>query len=152
MAQTLVAATPITPLSQETGSSASTSSAGAGTGAKPSVPALSGVELGSKSSTGKKGMALKLTLSQPATIEVLIAQVLKGHKLGGMCKVTAKRGKSCTTTVEKRTLAFSGSAGSNTFELRTAGLGKGSYIATILAENANGKSSSIRMAFTITVK
>jgi len=97
-------------------------------------------------------MALKLTLSQPATIGVLIAETLKGHMLRGVCKPSAKRGKSCTTTVEKRTLTFSGSVGSNAIELKLAGLGKGSYTATITAENATGTSNPVRLAFTITHK
>jgi hypothetical protein len=69
-----------------------------------------------------------------------------------VCKLTAKKGKSCTTTVEKRTLTFSGSTGSNALELKLAGLGEGSYTATITAENANGKSTPIKLAFTITHK
>ncbi len=145
MAQMVVAAAPTTPSSPGTGSS----SPGSGTGARTPAPKLSGVKLASKRSTGKKGTALKLTLSQPATIKVLIARTVKGHKLRGVCKSTAKKGKSCTTAVEKRTLTFSGSAGSNTFKLTLAGLGRGSYTATILAENANGKSSPARLAFTI---
>jgi hypothetical protein len=111
---------------------------------------LSGVKLGSKSSTGKKGIALKLTLSQPVTIKILIAQDVDGHRHGGICKPTAKNGKSCTTTVEKRTLTFSGSAGSNTLELKLAGLGKGSYTAAITAENTNGKSNAVTLAFAVT--
>ncbi len=152
MGQTLVAAAPTTPSSPGTGSSGPGSGAGSGTGARTPAPKLSGVKLASKRSTGKKGTALKLTLSQPATIKVLIAQNVKAHKHGGVCKPTAKKGESCTATVEKRTLTFSGPAGSNTFELRTAGLGKGSYTATIIAENANGKSSPARLSFTITNK
>jgi hypothetical protein len=154
MAQTLVAAAPATGLGpgSGTGSSSPGSGMGAGTGAKVPAPMLSGVMLGSKSSTGKKGIALKLTLSQPATIKVLIAETVKGHKLTGVCKPTAKKGKSCTTTVQKRTLTSSGSAGSNTLELKLAGLAKGSYTATITAENANGTSSPVRLAFTITHK
>ncbi len=148
MAQTLVAAAPMTPSSLGTGSG----SPGPGTGAKTQAPTLSGVKLGSKSSTGKKGVALKLTLSQPGTIKVVIAQISRAHKHGGVCKPTAKKGKSCTTMVERRTLTFSGSAGPNTFKLALAGLGKGSYTATILAENANGKSGAVRLAFTIASK
>jgi hypothetical protein len=152
MAQTLVAAAPTTPSNPGTGSSASTSGSGSGTGAKTPAPALSGVKLCSRRSTGKQGIALKLTLSQPATIRVLLAQTVKAHKHGGVCKPTAKKGKSCTATVVKRTLTFSGSAGSNTFKLKLAGLGKGSYTATITAKNANGKSSPVRLAFTIVDK
>jgi len=149
MAQTVVAAAPTTPSGPGTGSSASTSGAGSGTGAKPPAPALSGVELGSKRSTGKKAAALKLTLSEPATIKVVIAQTVKAHKHGGVCKPTVKKGKSCTATLVKRTLTFSGSAGSNTLELELAGLHKGSYTLTIVAVNANGKSGPIRLTVPI---
>jgi hypothetical protein len=152
MAQTLVAAAPTTPSGPGTGSSASTSGAGSGTGAKTPAPTLSGVELGSKKSTGKKALALKLTLSQQATIKVLIAQNVKAHKHGGVCEPTVKKGKSCTATLVKRTLTFSGSAGSNAFELKLAGLGKGSYTLTITAENANGQSTPIKLTFAITHK
>ena len=117
---------------------------------KPSAPALSHVKLDSKHLAAKKALALKLTISQPATIRVLIAQTVKGHKLRGVCKPAAKKGKSCTTAVDKRTLTFSGSAGSNTLELKLAGLGNGSYIATITADNANGQSSTVELAFTVT--
>ncbi len=152
MAQTLVAAAPTTPSSSGTGPSGSGSGGESGTGAKTPAPTLSGVKLDSKSSTGKKGIALKLTLSQAATIKILIAQNVKGHKHGRVCEPSAKKGKSCTTTVKRRTLTFSESAGSNALELKLAGLGKGSYMATITAENANGKSTPIKLAFTITNK
>jgi alpha-tubulin suppressor-like RCC1 family protein len=150
MAQALVAAAPTTPPSSDSGSSGSGPGGGSGSGVKTPAPALSGVELGSKSSNAKKAIALKLTLSQPATIEVLIAQVVKAHKLRGVCKPQAKKGKSCTTTVEKRTLTFSGSVGSNALALDIAGLGKGSYTATITVKNANGQSSTVELAFTVT--
>jgi hypothetical protein len=146
MAQTLVVAAPTTPSRSGTGPSGS----GSGTGLKTPAPALSGVRLGSKSSTAKKGIALKLLLSQSATIKILIAQTVKAHKSRGVCKPTARKGKSCTATVVRRTLTFSGSAGSNSLELRLAGLGNGSYTATITAENANGQSSTAELAFTVT--
>lgn len=150
MAQTLVAVAPTTGAGSGSGSSGSGSGVGSGTGAKTPAPTLSSVKLSSKSSTGQKGIALKLALPQPATIEVLIAQVLKGHKLKGVCKPTAKKGKSCTTTVGKRTLTFSGSVGSNTFKLKLAGLGKGFYTATIIAESTNTKSNAVTLTFAIT--
>jgi hypothetical protein len=152
MAPTLVTAAPTTGSGPGTGSSGSGAGAVSGTGAKTPAPTLSGVKLGSRRSTGRRGIALKLTLSQPGTIKILIAQTVKAHKHGGVCKPTARKGKSCTTTVAKRTLTFSGSAGSNALELKLAGLGKGSYTATILAENANGKSGPVRLTFTIAHK
>jgi hypothetical protein len=158
MAQTPVAAAPMTGSGSEsaTGSSpgaGSSSGAGVGAGAKTPAPTLSGVKLGAKRlAAAKKGIALKLILSQPATIEVLIAQNVKAHKLNGVCDPAAKKGKSCQTTVKRRTLTFSGLAGSNTLGLELAGLGKGSYTATIFAENATGKSRQVRLAFTIAGK
>ena len=149
MAQTLVVAAPTTPSSSGSGSSGSGSGGESGTGAKTLAPTLSAVKLHSKSSTGKKGIALKLTLSQPATIKILIAQTVKAHTHGGVCKPTVKKGKSCTAAVEKRTLTFSGAAGSNALELKLAGLGKGSYTATIIVENVNGTSSPVKLTFTI---
>jgi len=145
MAQTLVAAAPTNPSNPGSGSGGP----GSGTGPKPPAPTLSGVRLGSKHIAVKKTLALKLTLSQPATIKVLIARNVKGHEHAGVCKVTAEKGKGCTTTVAKRTLKLSGSAGSNALELRLAGLRKGSYTATIVAENANGKSTPVKLIFAI---
>jgi hypothetical protein len=155
MAQTLVAAPPVGESGPGSNPGSGSSGAGTGTGAKPPAPALSDVKLASKrltASTVKKGVALKLTVSQAATIEVRIAQNIKAHEARGACKLTAKAGKRCSATVQKRTLTLSGSAGSNAFKLRLAGLGKGSYTATITAENANGKSSSVRLAFTLADK
>ncbi len=152
MAQTLVAAAPTTGSAPGAGPSPGTG-AGAGVGAKPPAPALSRVELGgSRHLTGKNSTTLKLTISQAATIDVFIAETVAGHKLGSVCKRTAKKGRSCTTTVELRTLKLSGSAGANTFKLELAGLGKGSYTAAIVAANANGRSSPARLAFTIAPK
>jgi hypothetical protein len=117
-----------------------------------SAPVLSGVRLGSKRFAAKKGTTLKLTVSQPARITVLITQTVKGHKVRGVCKRHAKTGKSCTTTITKRSLTFSARAGANAFKLRLPGLANGAYSATIIAQNANGKSPAIKLKFTITHK
>jgi hypothetical protein len=119
---------------------------------KPGAPALSGVRLGSKRFAAKKGTTLKLTVSQPAQITVLITQTVKGHKVKGVCKRHAKTGKRCTTTITKRTLTFSAGAGANHFKLKLPGLANGAYTATITAQNANGKSPAIKLKFTITHK
>ena len=153
MAQTLVAAAPMPPSSLMGGSGGPGLGAEFGTGAKMPAPTLSSVKLGSKSTgkkgTGKKGLTLTLGLSQAATVEIRIAQNLNGRRFRGVCRPRATKGKSCTTPVEKRTLTFAGSAGANAFELRTAGLGEGSYTATILAENANGEAGPVTLAFEI---
>ena len=117
---------------------------------KPSAPALSAVKLGSKKFAAKKGTTLKLTVSQAARITVKIGQTVTGRKVKGVCKIHAKTGKRCTTTVTKRTLTLSARAGANTFKLKLRGLAKGAYTATISAQNANGKSRAITLEFTIT--
>jgi hypothetical protein len=121
-------------------------------GATPSASTLSAVRLGSNRFAAKKGTTLKLTLSQPAQITLMIAQIVKGHTVSGVCKRHAKNGKSCTTTITKRTLPFSASAGANTFKLRLPGLANGAYTATITAQNTNNKSPAIKLSFTITHK
>jgi hypothetical protein len=150
MAQTLVAAaqTPGSGTGSDPG--IGSSSPGSGTSAKMPPPTLSRVKLGSKRSTGKKDIALTLTLSQPATIKVLIAENVKAHKHGGVCNPGAKKGKRCTATVEKRALTFSASAGPSALELKLAGLGTGSYTATVIAETANHKSNAVTLTFAIT--
>jgi hypothetical protein len=118
-------------------------------GAKPLAPALSAVRLASKRFAAKKGTTVKLTVSQAARIRVLITQTVKGHKVKHACKRNAKTGRRCTITITKRTPTFSATEGANAFKLQLKGLVKGSYTATITAENANGKSRTIKLKFTI---
>jgi hypothetical protein len=115
-------------------------------------PALSGVKLGSRRFAAHKGTTLKLTVSQPARIRVLITQTVAGHKVRGVCKRHTTTGRRCTTTTVKRTLTFSARAGANGFRLKLPGLAKGAYTATITAQNANGKSRAIKLKFTVTHK
>jgi hypothetical protein len=44
----------------------------------------------------------------------------------------------------------SGKAGRNSFKLKLRGLAKGRYTAAITAQNANGKSRTVKRKFTIT--
>jgi hypothetical protein len=152
MAQTLVAVAPASESGpgSGTGSSSPGSGTGSGTSVETLAPTLSGVKLGPKSSAAKNAIALKLTLSRAATIKILIAQAVHAHRLRGVCEPQAKKGKGCTTTVENRTLTFSGSAGPNTLELGLAGLSKGLYTATIIAESTGTKSNAVTLAFAIT--
>jgi hypothetical protein len=91
-----------------------------------------------------------VTVSQAARIRVLITKAVNGHRVKGVCKRHAKTGKKCATTITKRTLSFSGKAGRNSFKLKLRGLAKGRYTAAITAQNANGKSRTVKRKFTIT--
>jgi hypothetical protein len=118
-------------------------------GGQAAGAALSAVKGGSKRSTAKKGTKLRLTLSQPAKITVVITQTVRGHKVKHACKRTTKKGKKCTLTITKRTLSFVGKAKANTFKLKLRGLAKGRYTAAVTAHNANGKSAAVKRKFTI---
>ncbi|MGN6168212.1 MAG: hypothetical protein ACTHQQ_08580, partial [Solirubrobacteraceae bacterium] len=119
---------------------------------KPPAPTLSAVKLRPRRFAAKKGTTLKLTVSQAATIRVLIAHRVKGRRVKGVCKRHAKAGKRCTMMITKRTLSFSGKAGRNSFKLKLRHLAKGRYRAAVTAHNANGKSRTVKRRFTITHK
>lgn len=114
------------------------------------APTLSAVTLGARRFAAKKSTKLRLTLSQPARITVLIRQTVKGHKVKHACRRTAKKGKKCTITITKRTAGFPGKADRNTFKLKLRGLARGGYTAAIFAKNVHGKSRTVRLKFTIT--
>ena len=117
--------------------------------AKAKPPKLSAVKLRSKRFVAKTGTTLKLTVSQAARIKVVIGQAVKGHKVKGVCKRRAKKGKRCTIKLTKRTLTLSARAGANSFKFKLKGLAAGAYTATISAQNASGKSQAITIKFTI---
>jgi hypothetical protein len=69
-------------------------------GAPVMRPTVTGAKLASKKFRAKKGTAVKLTLSQSATIDLVLTHTVKGHKVNGVCKPMAKKGKRCTTSTE----------------------------------------------------
>jgi sugar lactone lactonase YvrE len=119
---------------------------------KPPAPVLSHVKLASKLPTVRRGASLHFVVSQAATIEVVVAQNVKRHRRGRVCKASVKKGKDCAATVEKRTSTFSAAAGPKTFELGLAGFGRGSCTVMIVAENINGTSTPTKLTFTLTNK
>jgi len=119
------------------------------TGLVTGTPALSKVGLGSRRFLAKKGTTLKLTLSERATIQVLITQKVHGRKVRGRCKQHAKHGSRCTLNVQKARLSFRGAAGANAFRLLVKSLAPGSYSATITASSGGKKSRPVMLGFTI---
>jgi hypothetical protein len=142
MAETVVSAAPPPPDGAKPPAGAAT----------PPVPALSAVKLGANKFAARNRTTLKLTVSQAARIKVRITQTVKGHKVKGVCKRHAKTGKRCTIKLTRRTLTYSARAGANAFKLKLQGLAKGAYTAAITAQDASGKSRTIKLTFTITHK
>ncbi len=114
-------------------------------------PKLSSVRLRPSRFNAKKGSSLTLTLSEPATVTVVITSKVPGRKVHGRCKANAKTGKRGRLTVTKLKLTFKGQAGANKFAFRVSSLKSGSYTATVTARDAGGRKSK-PLALTFTVK
>jgi hypothetical protein len=117
--------------------------------ASAGLPALSDVHLGSDAFLSRKGTALRLTLSEAATINVSVTQAQSGRIVKGRCKAGAKQGKRCTIAVVKANLTFTGGAGSNLFALLVRSLAPGHYTATITAVADGQSSTPVPLSFTI---
>jgi hypothetical protein len=127
-------------------------SVGTTTTTTPSAPALSAARLRSNKFAANKGTSLMLTLSRPATIDVGVSRTVTGHRVSGVCKLTAKKGKKCMISVKERALVFEGVAGRNTLKITLPHLKKGRHNLTITAKNQYGRSGPIKLTFTITGK
>jgi len=90
-----------------------------------------------------------MTLSENATVTVVITQRVRGRRVRGRCRANARTGRRCTLTVRKATLTFRGFKGKNSFTFKPS-LSPGAYTATITARNASGRRSRARtLTFTV---
>ena len=86
-------------------------------------------------------LRIKLTLSQQAKLIVVIAKRLPGRKVHRRCVVSAKHGRRCVVSQQKRRLRLHGSAGRDSFKLRMRALPPGRYAITITAVAPTGARS-----------
>jgi len=114
-------------------------------------PAVTHVSLASRKFEAKTGTTLRLTLSEAATITIVVTQKEPGRKVRGKCKANAKKGKRCTLTVQKAKLTFHGMKGRNRFKFRVDSLRPGRYTATLTALST-GSLTSKPITFTFTIK
>lgn len=129
---------------------ASSSASSAQTATVTAAPALSHVRLIASAFTANKGTTLTLTLSEAATINVLVTQARHGRKVKGRCRQGAKHGQRCTLTVQKAKLAFRGASGPDRFKLQLRSLAPGRYTATITARAKDGETSKpAQLSFTV---
>lgn len=117
------------------------------------APAVTHASLGSRTFEAKQGTTLRLTLSAPATITVLISKPASGRKVTakGKCKAGARSGKRCTVMVQQAKLTFHGAPGRNSFKFRVKSLAPGRYTVT-LAARGPGSSPSKPITVTFTIK
>jgi len=115
------------------------------------APAVTHVSLASRTFEAKKGTTLRVTLSEAATVTVVVTQKASGRKVKGACKANAKHGKRCTLTVQKAKPTFHGVKGRNSFKFRVKSLKPGRYTATLTAQS-RGTRTSKPVTFTFTIK
>ncbi len=120
---------------------ASTSAALSQLVVSPPAPRLSGVRLGSRRFTGRRGTTLRWTLSESAVLHVQVSRTLSGRKLRGRCRAGAEHGRRCTVTRRARRFSVHGRGGGNRRRLNFHGLAPGRYVATIFAVDAGGRKS-----------
>jgi hypothetical protein len=99
-----------------------------------SAPALGGVSVA-------KGAQLKLTLSEPARVTIVVQRVTKKKK--------CKKGKKCTVLKTVSTSTVSASAGARTFKLAKKKLARGDYRAVITAVDAAGNKTARTVTFKV---
>jgi hypothetical protein len=133
------------------GSAAATSAYTAPVAAAPPAltPRIASLKLGARSFSASRGTSLTMTLSAPATVQVVISRVVPGRTVKGRCRTGARSGRRCTIARTARSLTFHGSAGRNRFALRPTGLARGRYGATVVARAAAGASKPLTTTFTI---
>jgi hypothetical protein len=114
-------------------------------------PKLTGASLARRAFPATHGTTLKLSLSEPAVVTVVITQRVHGRRVHGRCRAHARSGKRCPLTVTRRTIRLTGVAGPNNFRFRPVGLRRGRYTATLTARGPTNQSSRpTTLAFTLT--
>jgi hypothetical protein len=92
---------------------------------------------------------LRLTVSEAATITVLIKGRVAGRKVHGHCKPSAKKGKRCTVPAKHVTLTFHAKSGANTFAFQPR-LKPGKYSTTVTARDSGGRQSkAVTLRFSV---
>ena len=113
-------------------------------------PRLSDVKFVPSKLKRKHGAKLKLTLSAPSSVTVVVKRTVRGRISRGRCDAHAKHGKRCTSHVKKAVLTLHGHNGPNTFTFRSSRLRPGHYTATVTAFGATGLASNkITVRFTV---
>jgi len=108
----------------------------------------------SSSSGPHHGSQLLLTLSEDATVRVGFVHVLRGHRRRHVCRTKGRKGRRCTLTRRLGHLNFHLAGGPRavgiTGMLGGRPLSAGSYIASVIAVNAQGQSSTtVKLPFRI---
>jgi outer membrane protein assembly factor BamB len=108
---------------------------------RPPAPALSHVRVAPRRATARRGITLRLTLSEAAQLHVQINHLLSGRRVGHRCRVGAKRGARCTVSRRARRSSVRGRRGANHRHLSLRRLAPGRYSAVVSAVGPGGRRS-----------
>ncbi len=130
------------------------------TGAKPTPKAfrvgtaITALAASAAPRRAPKGTALKLTLSERATLQLLVVRTQRGRRVKGKCTVGAKKGARCTRRTTKATLTRALPAGAASIpfsgRLKAGRLPVGTYeFALVATDSAGNRSKPVTVAFSI---
>lgn len=113
-------------------------------------PVTSHASLSPRRFTAKHGTKLRVTLSEAATVTVVITRLRHGHMVGHHCSAKAGRGRSCRVRVTVKRLRFQARVGRTTSRLSLRHLSPGHFTALVRAtDQAGNRSPVIRIGFTV---
>jgi outer membrane protein assembly factor BamB len=133
-----------------------TSPTGSGGNGRPPTggqrpPVISRASISPRRFPSRRVATLRLSLSQAATVIVVIDARRHGRIVGHRCSPTARTGRSCVAWVTLVRLHFAARAGRRAFRLSLRHLAPGHYTAYIYATARTGRRSRVvRITLTIT--
>lgn len=113
------------------------------------APVVSRLALSRRRPHVLRRLALRLALSEDATLTVALQRAVPGRRKGGRCVAGRRTGKRCTAYVRVRLLRAAGSAGANRVALPRKRLARpGDYRLVVRAADAAGnRSAAGRLSF-----
>jgi hypothetical protein len=96
--------------------------------------------------------SLSFSLSEAASVQVVLERRVKGRRVGSRCSTSARTGKRCTVFRRALTMKSAGAQGANKLRLPSSirRLPRGTYRLTLVATDAAGnKSAARRVTLTI---
>jgi outer membrane protein assembly factor BamB len=108
---------------------------------RPPAPALSHVRVAPRRATARRGITLRLTLSEAAQLHVEIHHLQSGRRVHHRCRLGASHGARCTVSQRARRISFHARRGADHRHLSLRGLALGRYLAVVSAVGPGGRRS-----------
>ncbi len=148
---------PPAPTQGGTPAAGAVTTAGGATPTDTAAPSITAVSFSKRAfASGTKTVSLRFTLSEPATVKLVLSRRVAGRRRGTSCVKptrTLRRAKRCTRLVRVRTISATGKAGANAVQIDARRLTAGSYGAALTATDAAGnRARALTRTFTVSGK